>query len=201
VGYRELLHALDDEVERQIRQIRAEADAACARLEATTRRDLDARRDAALAAEQRRLDEHARHAVGRAHFEQARALLVEQRRLLDELRHDAARRLSALDDAALAGRLVDEIAAELGEGPVEFRVGPGQDAGLLTALARGHPALARRATVTATDAVGGGVIAVIDGGRQVFDNSLPSRLEKAWTQVEGELAQQLFGDQADGRRL
>jgi len=201
VGYRELLRALDDEVERQIRQIEAEADAVCQRLDATTHREVAARRDAALAAEERRLETHVRHAVGRARFEQARALLVEQRRWLDEIRHEAERRLPALNDAALAARFVDEIAPELGDGAVELRVSPGREDAFVAVLSQRHPALARRATVTAVDGMGGGVVAVLDGGRQLLDNSLASRLGKAWQQMEGELAAELFGDFTDGRRL
>lgn len=201
MGYHELLEALDDEVERQVRRIEADAEASCQQLQAGTRRELEARRDAALADEERRLEEHARQRIGRARFEQARALLVEQRRLLDDIRHEAERRLAALDDAGLAARFVGEIAAELGDGAVEFRVGPGQEAGLVAALWRLHPGLAPRATVVGDEGLGGGVVAVLDGGRQLLDNSLPSRLEKAWQQMEGELSAQLFGDSTGGSRL
>jgi vacuolar-type H+-ATPase subunit E/Vma4 len=201
VGYPELLKALDDEVERQIRQIEVDAEAACQQLQADTRRDLEGRRDAALADEERRLAEHARQLIARARFEQARALLVEQRRLLDDIRHEAERRLAELDDAGLAARFVDEIAPELGDGAVEFRVSPGQEEGFVAALSRRHPALAHRATVIGVEGLGGGVVAVLDGGRQLLDSSLPSRLEKAWQQMEGELSAQLFGDFANGSRL
>jgi vacuolar-type H+-ATPase subunit E/Vma4 len=201
VGYQELLKALDDEVERQVRQIEVDAEAACQQLQAATRRELEARREAALAEEERRLDEHARQLTGRARFEQARALLVEQRRLLDDIRREAERRLSALNDAGLAARFVDEIAPELGEGAVEFRISPGLEEGFVAALSRLHPMLAQRATVVGEEGLGGGVVAVLDGGRHLLDSSLPSRLDKAWQQMEGELSAQLFGDLANGRRL
>jgi vacuolar-type H+-ATPase subunit E/Vma4 len=201
VGYHELLKALDDEVERQVRQIEADADTTCQQLQVATRRELKARRDAALAEEERRLDEHARQMIGRARFEQARTLLVEQRRLLADVRHEAEHRLSELDDAGLAARFVDEIAAELGDGAVEFRISPGQEERFVAALSPRHPVLAHRAAVIGVEGLGGGVVAVLDGGRQLLDSSLPSRLEKAWQQMEGALAAQLFGDLANGSRL
>ncbi|MBI3047667.1 MAG: hypothetical protein HYY76_05090 [Acidobacteria bacterium] len=198
MGYHELLKALEDEVERQIRQIEADAEQRCQRLDVKVRRELAARRDAAVTAEQRRLEEEAQRAINRARFEQARTLLVEQRRLLAEVRQEAERRLPALDEADLAARLVDEIVPELGDGNVEFRISAGREAAFMHVLARRHPELARRATVTGEDGGGGGVVAVLEGGRQLLDNSLPSRLEKAWQQLEGELAGELFGDVTDG---
>jgi len=201
VGYHELLRALEDEVERQIRRIEADADEACRRLDAKVHRELAARRDAALAAEARRLDDEAQRAVGRARFEQARTLLAEQRRLLAGLRQEAERRLASLDDAALAARLVDDIAPELGDRPVELRVDRGREAAFVDALSRRHPELARRATVTGMEGLGGGVVAALDEGRQLLDNSLRSRLEKAWQQLEGELAAELFGEGTRGSRV
>lgn len=201
MGYHELLEALEDEVERQIRQIETDADETCRRLDITIRRELTARCDAALAAEERRLEEEAERASSRARFEQARTLLTEERRLLAEVRQEAERCLPALDAAALAARLVDDIVAELGEGPVEFRVSPKRQAAFIEALARRHPELARRASVMAVEGMAGGVVAALDGGRQLLDNSLPSRLDKAWQQLEGELAAELFGEVTGGDRV
>ncbi|OFW05196.1 MAG: hypothetical protein A3I61_10575 [Acidobacteria bacterium RIFCSPLOWO2_02_FULL_68_18] len=201
MGYHELLEALEDEVERQIRQIEADTEEHCQRLDAKVRRELVARRDGAVAAEQRRLDAEAQRALSRARFQQARTLLVEQRRLLAEVRQEAERRLPALDEAAPAVRLVDEVVPELGEGPVEFRVSPGREAAFMEALARRHPGLARRSTVSSLDGGGGGIVAAFDRGRQLLDNSFRSRLERAWQQMEGELAAELFGDLTDGSRL
>jgi vacuolar-type H+-ATPase subunit E/Vma4 len=200
VGYRELLEALEDEVERQIRQIEVETDQACQRLVAETHRERAARREDALAREGQRLDEDARRAAGRARFEQARTLLGEQRGLLADLCQEAERRPPALDEAALLARLVDELVPELGDGPVELRVNLGQEAAFARDLARRHPELGSRATVTGADSLGGGVVAAFDGGRQILDNSLPSRLEKAWQLLEGEIAADLFGD-TDGSRV
>jgi len=201
VGYRELLAALEDEIGRQIRQIEADADERCRRLDAEVHGQLAARREAALAAETRRLEEAAERAIGRARVEQVRTLLVEQRRLLAEIRQEAERRLAAPEDGGLAARLVDEMASELGDGPVELRVSAGTEAAFVSALAERHPELARRATVVGVDGMGGGVVAALDGGRQLIDNALPSRLDRAWQQMEGELATALFGDLTDDGRM
>lgn len=200
MGYRELLEAVEDEVGRQIRQIEAEAEQACERLVAEKRRELAARRQEILAREGQRLDEEARRAIARARFEQVRALLAEQRHLLADLRQEAERRLLALDDVALLARLLEELVPELGDGPVELRVSFGQEADFIGDLARRYPELGRRATVTGTNGLAGGLVAALDGGRQLLDNSLPSRLEKAWHQLEGKVAADLFGD-TDGSRV
>lgn len=200
MGYRELLEAVEEEVERQIRQIEAETERACQQLVAEKRRELTARRQEMLAREGQRLNEEARRAVGRARFEQARALLAEQRRLLTDLRQEVERRLPALNDASLLARLVDELVPELEDGPVELHVAHGKEATFARDLSRRHPELGRRVTVTGVNDLAGGVVAALDGGRQLLDNSLPSRLEKAWQRLEGEIAADLLGD-TDGSRV
>lgn len=199
MGYRELLEAVEDEVSRQIRQIEADAEEGCRRLIAETRRELTARRQEALARERQRLDEEARRTLARARVEQARAQLSEQRRVLDGLRQEAERQLPALDDVTVLLRLVHELEPELGEEPVELRVSDAQQEAFARELARRHPDLAGRATVTGTGTVVGGVVAVLAGGRFLLDDSLPSRLEKAWQELEGEIAADLFGAANDSR--
>ncbi len=198
MGYRELLEALEAEVGRRIRELDEEAGRESRRLLEETRPQLAAERAAALAREGRRLDEEASRAVGRARVEEERTLLAEQWRLMAELRREAEARLSALSDAALLTRLVDELAPELGEGPLEFRVEEGQEEHLESHLARRHPELLRRATIAGSPDVHGGVQVSL-GGRQRLDNTLPSRLEKAWPLLEGEVAARLFGEgEGDG---
>ena len=201
MGYSELLKALEDEVVRQIRQIEEETGLACERLATESRQVLTAGRQDALARERQRLDEEARRVVSRAHFDQSRTLLAEQRRLLTDLRREAEQGLRALDDTSTVTRLVDELMPELGDGPVEFRVSKGREAAFISDLARRHPELARRATVAGVDITAGGVVAALNGGRQLLDNSLQSRLEKAWQQLEGVLAAELFGDTTDDSRV
>lgn len=192
MGYQELLRALEDEVGRRIRELDEEAERESRRILEETRRQLAAERQAALAREGRRLDEEASRAVGEAGREQERALLVEKRRLLAELRREAEARLFALGDAALLARLVDELVPDLGEGPLEFRVPAGQEEALRRDLGQRHPELLRRATITGSPGIGGGV--EVSSGRQLLDSTLPSRLEKAWPLLEGGVAARLFGE-------
>lgn len=200
MGYRELLEAVEDEVSRQIHRIEAETQEECQRLIADTRREVTARHQEALAREHQRLAEEAQRTLARARVEQARALLSEQRRVLDSLRQKAERHLSAVDDVTLLLRLVDELAPELEEGPFELHVNPRHQEAFARELVRHHPDLAGRATVNATDSVIGGVIAVLDDGRFLLDNSLPSRLKKTWQKLEGDISADLFGT-TDGSRM
>jgi V/A-type H+/Na+-transporting ATPase subunit E len=194
VGYRELFDALQDEVDRQIHRLEADTDQECQRLLTDAHREVTAARQEALARERQRLDEADRRALGLARLEEARALLAEERRLLAELHEEAEGRLPALNEPALLQRLINELEPELGDGSVELRVDPGCEAALTSDLVQHHAALARRAIVSGTASVGGGVVAVLDGGRQILDNSLPSRLEKAWQQLESVVATDLFGE-------
>lgn len=197
MGYRELLQALEAEVERQIRELDEEAARESCRLLDETRRQVDAERRTALAREGRRLDEEARRAVGRARLEQAQVLLAEKRRLLAELRREAEARLPALGDDASLARLVDELVLELDEGPLEFRVAPGQEEALARHLGRRHPELLRLATITGAPEIRGGVEVSL-GGRQRLDNTLPSRLDRVWPLLEGAVAARLFGEDEGG---
>lgn len=198
MGYRELLQALEEEVGRQVRELRAETSQERERLLLATRRELAARRDEVLEEERRRLKEESARAVSRARLEQERAILGEMRRQMTELRREAEARLSATNDADLLTRLVDEVVPELGEGPVEFRVKEGHEEDLRRHLDRHHPGLVPRATITASPHVRGGVEVSL-GGRELLDNTLPSRLENAWQRSETEIATILFGG-GDGER-
>ena len=199
MGYPELLEAVQGEVEQQIRQIEAEAEQACHQLIAEKRRQLTSRRQEMLARERQNLDEEARRAIGRARLEHVQTMLADQRRLLADLRQEAERHLPAVEDAALLARLLDELLPELGDGRVELRVGIEHEAEFTRDLTRHQPELERRATLTCVDSAAAGVVATFDGGRQVLDNSLPSRLEKAWQQLEGQIAAELFGDTVGSR--
>lgn len=193
MGYQELLQALEDEVDRQIRELRAEASLERQRLLQATGLELLARREAALGQEARRLDEESARALARARLEQERAILGEMRLRMDELQREAAARLAAVSDPELLARLFEELAPELGEGPVELRVSEGDAERLRTHLGRHHAGLLARARVEGDGAVRGGVLASL-GGRQLLDNTLPSRLRNAWQLLEAEIAAMLFGD-------
>ncbi|MEW5850097.1 MAG: V-type ATP synthase subunit E [Myxococcota bacterium] len=190
MGLRELVQALEQDVARQVHAAREESARNAQQLVADTRREVAEERARALAQAVERLAEAERRALAELGREARREELVEMRRLLDELRAELTTRLAAARDATLANRLLDEVAGEVGEGPVEVQV----DASLVEAvrqhLAARHPDLARRARVSPAR-VGGGVM--VSSGQQSWDNTLPSRLERAWMALEPELARTLFG--------
>ena len=193
MGYQELLHALEDEVARQIRELQAETAHARQRLIDETRRQLAAKREEILERERRRLDEEAGRTLSQARLERERAVLTEMRHLLAELRREAEDRLSALGGTALLAGLVDELIPECGEGPLEFRVGEGCEEDLRNHLLAHHAEIMSRARIVGSKEIRGGVKASL-GGRQLLDNTLPARIEKAWQALEGEVAVLLFGE-------
>jgi vacuolar-type H+-ATPase subunit E/Vma4 len=192
MGYAELLRALEAEVDRQIREIQEEADREARGILEETRRRLAAEREESLARERRRLDEEGRGVVARARLAEDRELLAEMRQLLAGLRRAAESRLPSLDQTSLLFRLVEELVPELGEAPLEFRVAKEREELLRQYLGRVHPELLARASVAASAPPGGGVEVSL-GDRAVLDNSLASRLDKAWEGLEGDAAAVLFG--------
>ncbi|HVI97164.1 MAG TPA: hypothetical protein VM753_24315, partial [Anaeromyxobacter sp.] len=102
----------------------------------------------------------------------------------------ARARLPAPGGAALDARLLAELLPELGEGPVDVVVDPGAEPAARAALELLAPEVAARARVCAAQAARGGVEVVI--GRRVLDDTLPSRLARAWDALEPELAARLF---------
>ncbi len=192
MGYRELLQALEEEVGRQVREALAEASQERQRLLEKTRQELTAKREEVLEEERRRLEKESARALSMARLEMEHAILGETRRQMAELRRETEDRLSAMNDADVLTRLVDEIVPELGEGPVEFRVREGKEEFLLAHLSRHHPRLLSRATIHGCSNIRGGVeVSLAD--RQILDNTLHSRLQKAWQLLESEIAAVLFG--------
>ncbi len=192
MGYVELLRALEEEVERQIREIQEEADREARGILEETRRQLAAEREEVLARERRRLDEEGRGKLTRARLAAERELLVEMQQLLEGLHHEAESRLPALEDSSILSRFVEELVPELDEAPLEFRVARGHEEFLRKYLAATHPELLARATIIARDDLDGGVEVAL-GDRADLDNTLTSRLDKAWELLEGETAALLFG--------
>jgi vacuolar-type H+-ATPase subunit E/Vma4 len=191
MGYRELLQALEEEVARQVRERRAEAAQEEQGVLEAARGEIRARRESVLEQERRRLADEATRALSLARLEQGRALLAQMRRAMEELRGAAASRLASMNDADLVTRLVDELVPELGPGALVFRVKPGYEPALEAHLRLKHPELLARATIQASREVGRGV-EVTHGGRERLDNTLPSRLQNAWLQLEPQLAALLF---------
>ena len=192
MGYVELLQALEEEVERQVREIQEEAERDARRILEETRHGLAAEREELLGRERRRLDGEGRGELARARLGADRELLAEMRHLLEGLRREAESRLPALEDPFVLPRLVEELVPELGQAPLEFRVARRHQEHLRRYLAETHPALLARATIIASDDLGGGVEVAL-GDRADLDNTLASRLDRAWELLEGEIAALLFG--------
>lgn len=196
MGYGELLQALEEEVGRQIRERRREAEQQERQFLEATRAGISARRDTVLTEEKRRLLEESARALSRAHLEQARAILGEMRQRMTDLRSAAEARLPSVNDPDLLTRFVDEVVPELGDGPVLFRVTPGYESTLKSHLRVAHPALFPRSTIEGSPEITGGVEISITGQR--FDNTLLSRLAAAWDQLEPEIAVLLFEQEGAG---
>jgi vacuolar-type H+-ATPase subunit E/Vma4 len=192
VAYEDLLRALEEEVREQTRALRETARAERARVLEEARRGAATAREEALSRARAELVAERARGQARAAQEEGLRLLVEQRRLLDALRGEARRRLRETASPDLDLRLLDEALADDGGEEVEIRVDPGREAAVRERLRTGHAAVAARAHVVAAPEARGGV-EVCFGGRAVSDNTLPSRLDKAWPALEPELAALLFG--------
>ncbi|MGE3842145.1 MAG: V-type ATP synthase subunit E [Vicinamibacterales bacterium] len=192
MGYRELLQALEDEVERQIAELREGAAQQRRDLLATTRREIDRRRQQALAEARHRLAADAAEALSLARVEGQRAMLVEMRAAMADLRAAAEAGLALMDQPDLLKRLLDETAKELdNDDALVFRTSSRSAPLIAPYLAARHPALLARSTVESSASIVGGVEVSI-AGRQRFDNTLSSRLRVAWERLEPELAARLF---------
>ena len=191
MGYRELLQALEEEVGRQIRERRAEASQQQRKILDAIVLEISARRDTVLEEERRHLAEDSARALSRARLEQDRAILGDMRRQMADLRGAVEARLPAMNDPDLMTRLVDEVVPELGEGALVFRVTQGYEPHLESHLRQKYPDLLPRSTIEGSLEIRGGAEISV-AGRQLFDNTLGSRLEAAWEQLEPEIAALLF---------
>jgi V/A-type H+-transporting ATPase subunit E len=192
VGYGELLRVIEEEASREAREIREAAGRERDRILAEARGAADAARGAAL--ERERLEEESRRkTAGEASgLEGDRALLVEQRRLLDALREEVAARLPRPVGREVLSMLLAETVIEAWEGRVEIVVDPGEEETVRSLLGNVAPDVLARAEIRAAPAARGGVEVIC--GRRVLDDTLASRLERAWPALEPELAQILFGE-------
>jgi V/A-type H+-transporting ATPase subunit E len=186
VGYPELLRVLGEEAAREARGVRAAADRERAAILARAREKAAAVREALVARAGSEADARRRSQLESIALERERALLVERRRLLDDLREEVLRRLRTAGTPELDARLLAELLPEVGEGTFEVIVDPDAEEGGRAALAAAGPAVTARATVRAAPERRGGVAVV--AGRRVLDDTLPARLERAWPDLEAELA-------------
>jgi V/A-type H+-transporting ATPase subunit E len=192
VGYAELLHVLEEEAAREERDVREAAGRERARVLAEASAAAAAARDACLARERAAIEATRRAVAESLALERERALLVAGRRHLDELRGEVLAALAAAGGPALDARLLAEVLPEAGDGPLEIVVDPGAEDACRASLARLDPALPARARVRAAASRRGGV--EVAAGARVLDDTLPSRLARAWPDVEAELAALLLGE-------
>jgi V/A-type H+/Na+-transporting ATPase subunit E len=184
VGYPELLRVLEEEAAREAREIRAAARREAARIVEEAERTARAASEALLARERREAEGRRRAALDGLAIDRERSLLFERRKLLDELRGEAVRRLAASGTPELDARLLAEVLPDAGGGDLEIVVDPGAEEAARAAFARLAPG--RRATVRAAPERRGGI--EVTAGRRVLDDTLPSRVDRAWPDVEAELA-------------
>lgn len=192
MGYAALLGVLREEVAREVREVRAAAEREAARIVADARQAAGAARAALLERERAAMEVRRRGGRESVLFDRERALLAERRRQLEVLRAEIVRRLPGAAPPDLDARLLAELAPELGDGPLELVVDPGAEDAARAALARIAPEAAARARVRAAPAARGGIEVVT--GRRVLDDTLPARLERAWPDLEAELAALLLGE-------
>lgn len=186
MGYPELLRVLGQEAAREARDVRAAAQREAVAIVEEARRAAGGVRDALTARERADGEARRRTALDALGLERDRSLLFERRRLVEELRQEVLRRLPAAGSPELDARLIAEVLPEASHETLELVVDPGAESEARASLERLAPALLDRAVVRAAPAPRGGIELVV--GRLVLDDTLPSRLERAWPQIEAELA-------------
>jgi V/A-type H+/Na+-transporting ATPase subunit E len=192
VGYGELIRVLGEEAAREAREIRRRAGEEHARILAEARTASTTARESLLARERVEAEARRRAALAQVAHERERTLLGERRRLIDALRAEATGALAtSIDDEALA-RLVGEVVAAAPPGRFTLVVDPGERERVRTALAAAHPEALARAELAEAPARRGGV--ELRAGRLVLDDTLPSRLARAWPRLEPGLVRRLFGE-------
>jgi V/A-type H+-transporting ATPase subunit E len=188
--YGDLLRALEEEVRGQCRALEEEARREADRIADEGRRLSAAAREEALAgaaAEREALQERARV---QARSMASRAILEEERRVLAEVRSAAAGRLAGRSTPGLTCALLAEALGDDDGSPVTVTCDPGHAAAAREWIARHRPDVASRTTVVEGPALGGVLLRIGDGF--VVDDTLPSRLARAWPALEVELGRLLF---------
>jgi V/A-type H+-transporting ATPase subunit E len=186
VGYPELLRVIEDEADREARELRAAAEREAARVLAEARRAAEADREAVVGRARAEAERAVREAEERHALARDRGLLVERRKLLEGLRSEVATALRAATSPQLDAALLAELLPDVGPGPLEVIVDPGAEDAARRALAALDAGVSARATVRAAPAARGGVTVV--SGRLVLDDTFPARLARLWPDLEPELA-------------
>jgi V/A-type H+/Na+-transporting ATPase subunit E len=192
VGYPALLEVLEEEASREARDVRAAAEQEATRIVEDAREAARKAREALLARERASLDARARADREALARDLERTLLAERRRHLERMREEALHGLPAAGSPELDAQFLADVLPEIEDGPVEVAVDPGAEDAVRAALQRLAPDVAARTRVVAAPARRGGIEVLT--GRRVLDDTLPARLERAWPDVEAELASVLFGE-------
>ena len=196
MGIEELLRVLQEEGERERRALRDGAAREADRVVGEARAAAARLRDAAVTRETAAREARVRAARDAVGLERQRALLRESRRQLDRLRAEALERLPGEVGEADVERFTAELLAEAGPVSAVLVVDPGSAAAArraAQALGADPPPEVREAP-----APRGGVELLT--GTLVLDDTVASRLERAWPRVEPEIAGLLFaGDGASPR--
>ena len=192
MGYGELIRVLGEEAAREARDIRRRGGEERERILAEARAAAVTARESLLARERIEAEARRRAALARVALERERALLVERRRLVDVLRTEAAGALAAPVEDEVLARLLGEVLAVAPPGRFTLVIDPGDGERVRAALAAAHPEALDRAELADAPARRGGV--ELRSGRLVLDDTLPSRLARAWPRLEPALARQLFGE-------
>jgi hypothetical protein len=198
MGYAELIQALDDEAERQMRAFLDGAAATAAGLLDAARAAAERARAAALAEADARRDAALRDARARGAGAAAKEALAEVRGRLEDVRAAALARLRERWSGDVMVRLLDELARELeaegaaGDEGITIFVDSAWLEPARRRLADAHPALAERARLVPGAA---GALRAELGQRLILDDSLVARLSRAWVALEPELARGLLGGQ------
>lgn len=188
MGLDELIRVLREEAANEERRLREEAALEAARIVAEARRETARLRESALAREERARGARVQAIRDAAGLERELALLGEGRRQLALLRAEALEALPAAVGDADVERMVAELVAEAGPVAAALVVDPGGAPAARRALSalEGRPVPeVREAPVRR-----GGVELVT--GVLVLDDTVASRLERAWPRVEPEIARLLL---------
>ena len=189
MGYPELLRVLGEEAAREARDVLAAAERERDRILGVALAESAAARDALLGRARVEAEARRKTSLESIALDRDRALLFERRRLLDGIHDEALRRLPEHGSPELDARLLAEVLPEVGGGPFEVVVDPGAEEAARAALAAAGPEVSGRATIQVASARRGGIEVLV--GRRVLDDTLPARLERAWPDVEAELAAML----------
>lgn len=192
MAYGDLLRALEDEVREERRALEEGARREAEEIAREGRRLSAASREEALARAAAGAEAEREKARREAALAEERALLAERRALLDRVRARARDALSSRSTPALTLRLLEEALADDDGAPLAVTCDPGHGDAVRAWLGRERAAAASRCQVEERGAPVGGVEVAV-GDLLVVDDTLPSRLDRAWPALEVRLARTLLG--------